>query len=78
MKSPISVALANKWERGRSHPWHPGWPSNPNLGMVERIASALGVLREREVFLGGCATGLLITDPAAPALRTTRDVDVVR
>ena len=50
---------------------------NPNLAMVERIASALGSLRERVVFLGGCATGLLLTDPAAPALRTTRDVDVV-
>jgi hypothetical protein len=45
--------------------------------MVERIASALGALRERVVFLGGCATGLLLTDPAAPALRTTLDVDVV-
>jgi hypothetical protein len=50
---------------------------NPNLAMVERIATALGDLRERVVFLGGCATGLLLTDPAAPALRTTRDVDVV-
>ena len=50
---------------------------NPNLAMVERIVSALGVLRERVVLLGGCATGLLLTDPAAPALRTTRDVDVV-
>lgn len=47
---------------------------NPNLAMVERIASALGVFRERVVFLGGCATGLLLTDPAAPVIRTTRDV----
>ena len=51
--------------------------ANPNLAMVERMASALGVLRERVVFLGGCATGLLLTDPAAPAIRTTRDVDVL-
>ena len=50
---------------------------NPNLAMVERMAAALGALRERVVFLGGCATGLLLTDPAAPALRTTLDVDVV-
>jgi len=50
---------------------------NPNLAMVERIASALGVFRERVVFLGGCATGLLLTDPAAPVIRTTRDVDVL-
>ncbi len=29
------------------------------------------------VFLGGCATGLLITDPAAPSIRVTRDVDAI-
>lgn len=29
------------------------------------------------VFLGGCATGLLLTDPAAPEVRPTRDVDVI-
>jgi len=45
--------------------------------MVERMAEALGELRERVVFLGGCATGLLLTDPAAPGIRTTRDVDVL-
>ncbi len=50
---------------------------DPNLTMVERMASGLGGLRERVVFLGGCATGLLLTDPAAPAIRATRDVDVL-
>lgn len=29
------------------------------------------------VFLGGCAAGLLITDPAAPKIRITIDVDVI-
>lgn len=29
------------------------------------------------VFLGGCATGLLITDPAAGPVKTTADVDVI-
>jgi len=29
------------------------------------------------VFLGGCATGLLITDTAAPPIRVTRDVDAI-
>jgi predicted nucleotidyltransferase len=29
------------------------------------------------VFLGGCATGLLLTDIAAPPIRATRDVDVI-
>ena len=35
------------------------------------------VLTDRMVFLGGCATGLLLTDPAAPEVRPTRDVDVI-
>jgi predicted nucleotidyltransferase len=45
--------------------------------MVERIAEALGPLRERFVFLGGSATGLLITDQKAAAIRVTKDVDVI-
>lgn len=45
--------------------------------MVERVAAALGTLRERVVFVGGCATGLMLTDPAAAAIRTTLDVDLV-
>ena len=50
---------------------------DPNLHMVERVAEALGPLRERVVFLGGCATGLLLTDTAAPSIRSTKDVDVI-
>lgn len=50
---------------------------HPNLDLVRAVARALGALRERFVFLGGAATNLLISDPAAPAVRPTRDVDVV-
>ena len=39
--------------------------------------AGLGPVSDEMVFLGGCATGLLITDPAAPPIRATRDVDVV-
>ena len=39
--------------------------------------AGLGSLRDQMVFLGGCATGLLITDPAAPPVRATTDVDVI-
>ncbi len=51
--------------------------NDANTEMVERVAAALGPLRERVVFVGGCATGLMITDPAAAAIRTTLDVDLV-
>ncbi|WP_022663108.1 hypothetical protein [Paucidesulfovibrio longus] len=47
---------------------------------VDRIvetARLLGDLAEQFVFVGGAATGLLITDPAIPNLRPTLDVDVI-
>jgi hypothetical protein len=52
-------------------------PEDPNITNVELIASALGPLRERVVFVGGCAVGLLITDTAASPVRVTFDVDLV-
>ena len=48
-----------------------------NLELIARVAEALGKLRERFVFVGGCATGLLITDPAAAPVRATMDVDAI-
>lgn len=50
---------------------------NPNLEILEIAVARLGVLIEEMVFLGGCATGLLITDAVAPAIRATKDVDVI-
>jgi len=50
---------------------------DPNVELLTRVAEALGELRERFVFVGGCATALLITDPAAPPVRATHDVDAV-
>lgn len=50
---------------------------NPNVEIIEIAAQALGSLCDELVFLGGCATALLITDSAAPPVRVTRDVDVL-
>jgi len=52
-------------------------PHDPNVAKVELIAQALGELREQVVFVGGCAVGLLLTDPAAASPRVTYDVDLV-
>jgi len=49
---------------------------NPNLAKVELIAAALGSLRDELVFVGGCAAGLLMTDPGAAPARVTYDVDL--
>jgi len=48
-----------------------------NLAMIELVARCLGRLRDDVVFLGGAATALLITDAAAPDVRSTMDVDVI-
>ena len=50
---------------------------NPNLAMVEIAAQGLGELCESLVFVGGCATGLLVTAVRAHDIRATEDVDVV-
>jgi predicted nucleotidyltransferase len=50
---------------------------NPNLTILEKAVEQLGELIDEVVFVGGCATGLLITDAAAPPIRMTLDVDVI-
>ena len=52
-------------------------PKNPNLEILRLTVAQLGELADEFVFVGGCATGLLITDPAAPPIRVTRDVDAI-
>lgn len=50
---------------------------DPNLIILLPIAHALGDLCDSLVFVGGCATGLLVTAQRAQAIRPTMDVDVV-
>ena len=50
---------------------------NPNLAILEISVQALGELSDSLVFVGGCATGLLVTRIRANQIRATEDVDVV-
>jgi hypothetical protein len=50
---------------------------NPNLLLLTQEAERLQPLLEEIVFVGGCATGLLVTDSGAPRTRVTTDVDVI-
>lgn len=52
-------------------------PLDPNIRQVEEVARALGELRDKLVFVGGCAAGLLCTSPQAAPPRATYDVDVI-
>lgn len=51
--------------------------TNPNFEMLRRAVENLGALADELVFVGGCTTGLLITDPGAAEIRTTKDVDAI-
>lgn len=52
--------------------------NDPNVALLEIVAHHLGdALREQLVFVGGAVAGLLITDPAMPAIRPTDDVDMI-
>ena len=48
---------------------------DPNRELLESAADLLRPLLDELVFVGGCATGLLITDPGSGGVRATRDVD---
>jgi Nucleotidyl transferase AbiEii toxin, Type IV TA system len=48
-----------------------------SIELLERAAQALEPVLSDVVFLGGASIVLWITDPAAPAPRPTKDVDVV-
>lgn len=51
--------------------------ANPNIELLTSIANAMGALRQQVVFVGGCATGLLITQPLVADARATEDVDAI-
>ena len=51
--------------------------ANPNLELLTDAAKLLEPLLRELVFVGGCATALLITDKAAADVRPTFDVDAI-
>ena len=51
--------------------------ANPNLTMLIAMAQAMGPLCEQVVFVGGCATGLLVDDAGLMDVRPTEDVDAI-
>lgn len=50
---------------------------DPNLTWLEEFASRAASLLPDVTLVGGCAAGLLITDPGAASVRPTIDIDVV-
>ena len=52
-------------------------PENPNLAQLIAATERLRPLLDQIAFIGGCVTGLLLTDPAAAPVRPTFDVDAI-
>ena len=48
-----------------------------NRQLLSAMAARLGPLLPEIAFVGGCTTGLRVTDPAAFPVRATDDVDVI-
>ncbi len=50
---------------------------NPNFDLLILAARQLRPLLSEIIFVGGCATGLLVNDPGTTPVRGTYDVDVI-
>ena len=50
---------------------------DPNRALFESVVRLLTPLLEDLVFVGGCTTGLFLTDSAAGGVRPTKDVDAI-
>jgi len=51
--------------------------ADPNRELFESVVQLLRPVLDEFVFVGGCTTGLLNTDPAASDIRPTKDVDAI-
>jgi predicted nucleotidyltransferase len=51
--------------------------ADPNLALLVGMARAMGSLRDQVVFVGGCATGLLLDNAGLMDVRPTQDVDAI-
>lgn len=51
--------------------------ADPNIEMLRLAVADLGDLIDELVFVGGCTTGLFITDEASAEVRATKDVDAI-
>lgn len=50
---------------------------DPNRQMLASAVTLLEPLLKELVFVGGCTTGLFLTDPAVGGIRPTKDVDAI-
>ena len=67
--------MSESWRKENSPREFADRPIDPNRELLERAADLLRPLLNELVFVGGCATGLLITDRGSGGVRATHDVN---
>jgi hypothetical protein len=72
---------ARENDRLRNESWKRGFGSccmaDPNRELFESVVKLLRPILDELVFVGGCTTGLLLTDSAVGGIRPTKDVDAI-
>lgn len=48
-----------------------------NMGVVKKVAAALGELNEQVAYVGGATVSIYADDPAAEDVRPTKDIDIM-
>jgi hypothetical protein len=71
--------LANESSRNASslHGSGSRYVADPNRALFESVVGLLAPVLNEHVFVGGCTTGVFITDRAASGIRPTKDVDAI-
>ena len=59
------------------HGFEGNYVADPNRALFESVVSLLAPILDELVFVGGCTTGIFVTDPAAAGIRSTKDVDAI-
>jgi predicted nucleotidyltransferase len=59
------------------HDSRSSYVADPNRALFESVVSLLVPVLDELVFVGGCTTGIFVTDPAAGGIRPTKDVDAI-
>src|SRR6187431_717685 len=59
------------------HGFEGNYVADPNRALFESVVRLLAPVLDEFVFVGGCTTGIFVTDPAAGGIRPTKDVDAI-
>jgi hypothetical protein len=78
MRFATDALVNDNWRNENSQRVSGGsYVADPNRELFESVVRLLAPILDELVFVGGCTTGILVTDPAAGGIRPTKDVDAI-